>query len=63
MSETIHNLREAWAWQRRHGKTAPRPGELAPDFELQSIDDDRHSVRLSRFRGQRPVVLIFGSFS
>ena len=35
-------------------------GDLAPDFALKTTD---HSsvVRLSLFRGQKPVVLIFGS--
>ncbi|MGD9889849.1 MAG: peroxiredoxin family protein [Dehalococcoidia bacterium] len=36
----------------------PKPGEPAPDFELESTDGER--VRLSALRG-RPVVLIFGS--
>jgi peroxiredoxin len=33
------------------------PGELAPDFELKDING--HSVRLSSFRGKKPVVLAF----
>jgi hypothetical protein len=33
----------------------------APDFSLSSLDEG-HSVRLSDFRGHKPVVLIFGSF-
>ena len=37
----------------------PEPGALAPDFELKSPDGD-HLVRLSSFRGQKPVVLVFG---
>jgi hypothetical protein len=35
-------------------------GDLAPDFELKTTDHSRE-VRLSSFRGQKPVVLIFGS--
>jgi hypothetical protein len=34
----------------------------APDFALPTHDGAR-SVRLAQFRGQRPVVLIFGSFT
>ena len=37
-------------------------GDLAPDFQLQSLDRGS-SVRLSEFRAGRPVVLIFGSFT
>ena len=41
---------------------APALGEVAPDFELRS-PDGLTSVRLSSFRGNKPVVLIFGSFT
>lgn len=37
------------------------PKPEAPDFRLPALDEDR-SVRLSDFRGRKPVVLIFGSF-
>jgi hypothetical protein len=37
----------------------PAPGDMAPDFEL-SAPDGARTVRLSSFRGQKPVVLIFG---
>lgn len=41
---------------------APAPGSEAPDFEL-STPDQQKSVRLSDFRGKKPVVLVFGSFT
>jgi hypothetical protein len=34
---------------------------MAPDFCLPSLDEDR-SIRLSDFRGHKPVVLVFSSF-
>lgn len=37
------------------------PHEEAPDFRLPALDEDRF-IRLSDFRGHKPVVLIFGSF-
>lgn len=40
----------------------PAVGDVAPGFELPTQDGER-SVRLSQFRGKRPVVLIFGSFT
>ena len=43
-------------------RQAPRPGDPAPDFALQT----RHSddvIRLSEFQANRPVVLIFGSWT
>jgi peroxiredoxin len=33
------------------------PGQVAPDFELQDINGN--VVRLSSFRGSKPVVLAF----
>jgi hypothetical protein len=40
----------------------PSIGQEAPDFLLASADG-KDQVRLSAFRGQKPVVLIFGSFT
>lgn len=40
----------------------PSVGRLAPDFELSDYERNR-TIRLSQFRGQKPVVLIFGSFT
>lgn len=37
-------------------------GDLAPDFDLPTADGAAR-VRLSQFRDQRPVVLIFGSYT
>jgi len=44
----------------RGGKLAP--GDAAPDFCLPTLDR-RGTVQLSSFRGSRPVVLIFGSYT
>ena len=41
---------------------ALRIGDAAPDFRLPLLDGTG-SVELSSFRGSRPVVLIFGSFT
>lgn len=47
------------------GPTRPAPavGEVAPDFELPLADDAEKTVRLSSFRNQKPVALIFGSYT
>jgi hypothetical protein len=37
-------------------------GETAPDFDLRTADKSSR-VRLSSFRGQKPVVLVFGSYT
>src|SRR5262249_50403895 len=37
-------------------------GAAAPDFDLPTLDN-RARVRLSSFRGEKPVVLVFGSYT
>ena len=37
-------------------------GDVAPDFRLQRLDKTG-DVSLASFRGQKPVVLIFGSYT
>lgn len=37
-------------------------GDEAPDFALPTIDRST-TIRLSSFRGDRPVVLVFGSYT
>jgi peroxiredoxin len=41
---------------------APKVGDVAPGFELRDINGE-NPVRLSDFQGQKPVALIFGSFT
>jgi hypothetical protein len=41
---------------------ALEPGRMAPDFTLLTTDKARR-VTLSSFRGSRPVVLVFGSYT
>lgn len=48
-----------WVWARQ-GDLAR--GDMAPDFTLARHDGTGH-VTLSSFRGDRPVVLVFGSYT
>lgn len=52
-------FRPLWMHARR-GPVAP--GDTAPDFTLPRLDGSG-KVRLSEFRGSRPVVLVFGSYT
>jgi Ca2+-binding EF-hand superfamily protein len=38
-------------------------GNVAPDFSLKPVSGDGDPVRLSSFQGDRPVALIFGSYT
>ena len=40
----------------------PRVGQRAPDFRLKT-HDDKEQITLSQFKGKKPVVLVFGSFT
>ncbi len=62
MSDTIKSWRDSIKWHRRYGHEAPKRGELATDFELRDVSGE-NPVRLSDFRGIRPVALVFGSFT
>ncbi len=51
--------RHMWLWAR----TGPlEEGDMAPDFTLSTNTHDGR-VTLSSHRGQRPVVLVFGSYT
>ena len=41
---------------------ALRTGDAAPDFKLPALDKSAQ-VELASFRGRKPVVLIFGSYT
>ena len=53
------------------GSTRPQQGSLkvgddAPDFTLKKIKEDdekKKTIKLSTFKGKKPVVLIFGSYT
>jgi peroxiredoxin len=59
---TVQYIKKEKAWQKKYGAGAPRVGDLAPDFELTDASGNRQ-IRLSDFRGRKPVALIFGSFT
>jgi hypothetical protein len=48
-------------WTRARAGTV-NVGDMAPDFGLPAVDH-RSAVQLSSFRGDRPVVLVFGSYT
>jgi len=62
MAAGIKNRKEGRSWQTHYDRKAPRVGDIAPDFELRDVDG-ANLVRLSDFKGTRPVALIFGSFT
>ncbi|ETX00888.1 MAG: hypothetical protein ETSY1_09570 [Candidatus Entotheonella factor] len=41
----------------------PRVGEVPPDFTLAQLGADDRMIQLSSFRGQKPVALVFGSYT
>lgn len=62
MIGTLAQRMEYRAWQKRYDPFAPKEGDVAPDFELRDSSGE-NLVRLSDFRGKKPVALVFGSFT
>ncbi len=62
MLDSFRYRRESRAWQKRYDALAPKAGDVAPDFELHDVNGE-NPVRLSDFQGQKPVALIFGSYT
>ena len=62
MAKTFQNRAEANAWQERYDPLAPNVGDPAPDFGLCDVKGE-NPIRLSAFRDQKPVALIFGCFT
>lgn len=54
--------KEVSVWQQENNPNAPKVGEMAPDFELSDYIGTG-TMRLSDYRGDKPVVLLFGSFT
>jgi hypothetical protein len=48
-------------WTRARGGSV-KTGDMAPDFRLPTLDRQT-TVQLSSLRGERPVVLVFGSYT
>ena len=59
---TVEFRDEEVAWQQANDSQSPKVGDVAPDFEPQD-PTGKVRVRLSDFRGKRPVALIFGSYT
>jgi hypothetical protein len=58
----INYRRSKMSQQKEIDRYAPKVGGQAPDFTLNS-SCGTETVTLSDFRGEKPVVLIFGSFT
>ena len=54
--------KEVSVWQKENNPNVPKVGEMAPNFELSDVTGTK-TVQLSDFRGKKPVVLLFGSFT
>jgi peroxiredoxin len=62
MSQTFQSKADAHAWLDHHDPLAPKIGDLAPDFELCDTNG-QNSIRLSTLCKNKPVALVFGSFT
>lgn len=56
----LKNYQKIHAWQQKVEPDAPKEGDLAPDFCLSKLDGTT-TIRLTDYRGKKPVALVFGS--
>lgn len=62
MLNTMKYRKLATAWQDEYEPLAPKPGDIAPDFELSDVNGE-NTIRLTDFIDEKPVALIFGSYT
>ena len=62
MTQTFQSFIDAVSWQQYYDPLAPKEGAVAPDFELRDVNGE-NPVRLSSFKDNKPVALIFGSLT
>jgi len=62
MFKTFQNRDEAHDWLDKNDPQAPQSGDLAPDFELSDTNGE-NTIRLSELCTEKPVALVFGSFT
>ena len=55
-------MRDRERMQRGRNSNALKVGQKAPGFKLKSLDG-KSETELSSFKGKKPVVLIFGSYT
>lgn len=58
----ISTFQKIKSQQKQADAKAPKKGDWAPDFELEELDGNSRR-RLSGYRGQKPVALVFGSYT
>ncbi|MBT3603535.1 MAG: hypothetical protein HOE48_25370 [Candidatus Latescibacteria bacterium] len=62
MSQTFQSKADAHAWLDHHDPLAPKKGDLAPDFKLSDANGE-NPICLSNLCKEKPVALVFGSFT
>jgi hypothetical protein len=62
MFDMFRYRKASQSWQKKYDALAPKVSDVAPDFQLHGVNGE-NTVRLSNFRGQKPVALIFGSYT
>ena len=60
--ELPKGLQDALAVVIARNEMGPKVGETPPDFNLKRLGSDE-KVRLSSFKGKKPVGLVFGSYT
>ncbi len=62
MPSMYEHIKEARSWQNQFDLSAPKEGDMAPDFELLDVNGE-NQICLSDLTGVKPVSLVFGSYT
>ncbi len=60
--KTVKDKHMGRALIKARSKLVPKLGQVAPDFELQVMGEEK-KIKLSSYKGKMPVVLVFGSYT
>lgn len=61
-TQRFRTLAREYSQKMGRGEGRLKPGDPAPDFRLKRLQS-QDKVRLSSFAGQKPVALVFGSYT
>ena len=62
IARTYRGVKQGKAWQNEFDSKAPKAGDPAPDFTLSDVRGE-NQIQLSRLFEEKPVALVFGSFT
>ncbi len=60
--KTVKGRMDGMGLIRARAGNVPKVGQTAPEFVLKTLDG-KQTIKLSQYKGKKPVVLVFGSYT